>query len=129
MWFPLHAIHVILTVLAEWVRCEQEKVIEFLKSETEILREQLGDKRIFLSDDQRRLLAVKGVALKKEDLEKACVIVQPDTLRRWHRELVQVNRYKKANRKTGRPSTNDEIVELVLRMARENVGYKISPSG
>ena len=54
------------------------------------------------------------------------VIVQPDTLRRWHRELVERNRFKNPQRKTGRPSTDQEIVDLALRMARENPswGYK-----
>ena len=126
MSFPFHPIQVIVALLAEWVRREQEKVIEFLESETKILREQLGDRRILLDDNERRLLAVKGMALSKEDLERACVIVQPETLRRWHRELVEGNRYTNTKRKTGRPSTDEEIVELVLRMARENVswGYK-----
>ena len=126
MSIPIHPIQVIVALLAEWVRREQEKVIEFLESETKILREQLGDRRILLSDNERRRLAVKGMALSKEDLERACVIVQPETLRRWHRELVEGNRYTNTKRKTGRPSTDEEIVELVLRMARENVswGYK-----
>ena len=126
MSFLLHPVHVVVTLLTEWVRHEQEKVIEFLRTETEVLLEQLGDKRILLSDDDRRLLAVKGMALEKEDLENVCVIVQPDTLRRWHRELVERNRFKNPQRKTGRPGTDQEIVDLVLRMARENPswGYK-----
>ena len=126
MSFLLHPVHVVVTLLTEWVRHEQEKVIEFLRTETEVLLEQLGDKRILLSDDDRRLLAVKGMALEEEDLENVCVIVQPDTLRRWHRELVERNRFKNPQRKTGRPGTDQEIVDLVLRMARENPswGYK-----
>jgi transposase len=138
----LHPLQVVAAVLTEWVRHEQEKVIEFLQTETEVLLEQLGDKRILLSDDDRRLLAVKGMALEKEDLESACVIVQPDTLRRWHRDLVEGNRYQSKKRKTGRPSTGQEIIDLVLLMARENpswgyrriegalsnVGYSISSS-
>ena len=109
MSFLLHPVHVVVTLLTEWVRHEQEKVIEFLRTETEVLLEQLGDKRILLSDDDRRLLAVKGMALEKEDLENVCVIVQPDTLRRWHRELVERNRFKNPQRKTGRPGTDQEI--------------------
>ena len=118
----------IAAVLTEWVRHEQEKVIEFLQKEIEVLLEQLGDKRILLSDDDRRLLAVKGMALEKEDLEHACVIVQPDTLRRWHRELVERNRFKNPQRKTGRPSTEQEVVDLVLRMVRENPSWLTNES-
>jgi transposase len=129
-------------MFAEWVRREQEKVIDYLQAETKVLLEQLGDQRILLTDDDRRLLAVKGMALDREQLERTCLIVQPDTLRRWHRELVESNRYTSEKRKTGRPSTDQEIVDVVLRMAREtpswgykriegalsNVGYSISSS-
>jgi hypothetical protein len=40
--------------------------------------------------------------------------------------LVEGNRYKRERRKAGRPSTDQEIVDLVLQMARENPswGYK-----
>ena len=126
MSFFLHPFQIVAATLAEWVRREQEKRIEFLQEELDILREQFGDRRILLTDDERRVLAVKGMALDKEDLEKTCVIVQPDTLRRWHRELVDGNRYKSEERKTGRPITDQEIVDLVVRMARENPswGYK-----
>ena len=93
MSFLLHPLQVFAAMLIDRVRHEQEKMIEFLRAETEVLLEQLGDKRILLSDDERRLLAVKGMALEKEDLEKFCAIVQPDTIRRWHRELVEGNRY------------------------------------
>ena len=119
-------IEVVAAILAERVRHQQEKMIEFLHKELEVLREQMGDKRILLADDQRRVLAVKGMALDKEQLERTCIIVQPDTLRRWHRELVEGNRYKSGQREIGRPSTDHEIVDLVLRMVRENAswGYK-----
>jgi hypothetical protein len=126
MSFFGHPFQVVFFIFAEWVRREQEKVIDYLHAEAKVLREQLGDKRILLTDDARRLLAVKGMALEKEDLERACVIVQPDTVRRWHRDLVEANRYESEKRKTGRPRTDQEIVDFVLRMARENTswGYK-----
>ena len=98
MSFFLHPFQVVAVIFAEWVRREQEKVIDYLQAEAKVLREQLDDKRILLTDDDRRLLAVKGMALEKEDLDRACVIVQPDTLRRWHRELVEGNRYKSEKR-------------------------------
>ena len=53
-------------------------------------------------------------------------MVQADTIRRWHRELVKGNRSAKNKQKTGRPPTDPKVVELVLRMSRENLswGYK-----
>ena len=47
-----------------------------------------GKKRILLTDDQGRLLAVKGKALRPKTLRELTAIVTPDTILRWHRQLV-----------------------------------------
>jgi len=47
-----------------------------------------GKKRVLLSDDQRRLLAVKGKLLGRNALMELTTIVTPDTIMRWHRTLV-----------------------------------------
>ncbi len=49
------------------------------------------------------------------------MIFKPETLLRWHRELVK-KKWTFANtpKRSGRPSTDPEIVELILRLAREN---------
>ena len=51
---------IVLAALSEFVRKEQEKVIEYLQLENQILREKLGGNRVLLSDEQRRRLAIKG---------------------------------------------------------------------
>ena len=56
MLFLLQPLQVVLAVLSESIRNEQEKVIEYLQVENQILREKLGGKRVLLSDDQRRVL-------------------------------------------------------------------------
>jgi putative transposase len=126
MLFLLQPLQVALAVLSESIRNEQEKVIEYLQLENQILREKLGGKRVLLSDDQRRVLAVKGKALGRQQLGKIATIAQADTILRWHRELVKPQGVSKARHHTGRPPKEQEVVDLVLRMARENVcwGYK-----
>jgi putative transposase len=52
--------HVVLVALAGWLNREQQKVIDYLKAENRVLREQPGTKRLRLTDEQRRRLAVKG---------------------------------------------------------------------
>ena len=37
----------------------QQNVIEYLREENRVLREQLGDRRLRFTDDQRRRLAVR----------------------------------------------------------------------
>jgi hypothetical protein len=76
---------------------------------------------ILLNDDQRRRLAVKGEVLGRKMLEQLATIVILDTILRWHRELVAAKwNYSGRRKKMGRPPASDEIVELVLRMARDN---------
>jgi hypothetical protein len=54
-------------------------------------------------------------------LEKIATIVTPDTILRWHRELVAEHwDYSKRRKTCGRPPVSEEIVDLVLRLAREN---------
>ena len=48
---------VILIALAGWINQQQLEVIEFLKEENRVLREQLKGKRLRFTDDQRRRLA------------------------------------------------------------------------
>ena len=48
-------------------------------------------------------------------------IVTPDTILRWHRELISQKRdYRERRAKVGRPATARETVELLVRMAKEN---------
>ena len=95
MPIPFQPWKIVLAALSEFVRKEQQKVIAYLQLENQILREKIGGKRVLLSDDQRRLLAVKGKALGRQSLEKITTVAQADTILRWHRELVELNRSTK----------------------------------
>ena len=125
MSFLLQPFQVVLAVLSESIRKEQQKVIEYLQLENQILREKLGGKRVLLTDDQRRLLAVSGKALGRQPLGKIATIAQADTILRWHRELIEPSG-SSSDCNAGRPPTDQEVVDLVVRTARENVswGYK-----
>src|SRR5262245_32145334 len=79
--------HMLLLILVGWINRRQQDVIEYLLAENRILRKKLGKKRILLNDDQRRL-AVKGKILGRKTLKQLGSIFTPDTILRWHRELV-----------------------------------------
>ena len=117
----LHPWQLLLLILAGWINRRQQDAIEYLLTENHILKEKLGKKRILLNDDQRRRLAVKGKVLGRKMLEQLATIVTPDTILRWHRELIARHwDYSKQRKSHGRPPVAQEIVELVLRMAKEN---------
>ena len=88
MAFVFQPWQLLLVSLAGWLNREQQAVVEYLRTENQILKEALGRKRIVLNDDQRRRLAVKGKILGRKALLKIATIVTPDTILRWHRQLV-----------------------------------------
>jgi putative transposase len=100
-------------------------MIEYLRTENGILKEKLGKKRILLDDDQRRRLAVKAKVLGRKLLEEIGTIVTPDTILRWHRQLVAAkwDYSDRRQKKPGRPPVSQEVTDLVLRMARENPSW------
>ena len=65
--------------LAGWINRQQQRTIEYLITENQVLREKVGKKRILLNDDQRRRLAVKGRLLGRTLLQKVATIVTHDT--------------------------------------------------
>jgi hypothetical protein len=44
----------------------QLQIIEYLREENRVLREQLGERRVRFNDDQRRRLAFQGEGLESE---------------------------------------------------------------
>lgn len=104
--YPWQLLSVIVAgVLSE----QQQRVIEYLREENRILREQLGGKRIRLTDTQRRWLAVLGKALGRKALSEIYSIVTPGTILRWHRRLIE-NKYDgSGGRGPGRPRVMTEI--------------------
>jgi hypothetical protein len=52
------------------------------------LRRQVGGRRLRLTDDDRRKLAARAYRLGRQALRAIATIVTPDTLLRWHRQLI-----------------------------------------
>lgn len=121
MAYVLQPWNLLLVSLAGWINRHQQNVIEYLRTENQVLKGKLGKKRILLNDDQRRRLAVKGKILGRKMLEEVGTLVTPDTILRWHRQLIAAKwNYSDRRQKPGRPPVSRELGELVLRMAREN---------
>ena len=110
----------LMLVFAGWVSRHQQDVIDYLQEENRALREQLGRKRLRFTDQQRRRLAAKGKKVGRKGLLQIETLVTPDTLLRWHRQLIARKYDGSKRRRPGRPRTAFEIRDLVVRMAREN---------
>jgi len=124
MRFLLKPWQLFFLILAGWVNREQQEVIEYLRTEHQVLKEKLGKRRILLNDDQRRRLAVNGKILGRKRLEGVGTLFTPDTILRWHRMLVAKKYdYSERRQKVGRSVLSEEVVQLVLQMARENPSW------
>jgi len=109
-----------MIALAGWVNERQLQTIEYLREENRVLREQLGERRLRLTDEQRRRLAARAKALGRKLLAEVATIVTPETLLRWHRRLIARKYDGSGKRGVGRPRTAAEIEELVVQMAEPN---------
>src|SRR5260221_3431764 len=107
-----------------------EKEIEIL-----LLRQQLAilerrqNNRVKLSKSEKLTLAVLTVKLKTvsrrtgRQLSDSLRLVKPETVFKWHRELVTRKWTFKRRNVGGRPRKPNELDQLILRLARENPGF------
>src|SRR5215472_14169800 len=105
----LDPLRFVLIAVAGWMNERQLQMIEYLREENRVLREQLGDGRLRLDDDQRRRLAVKARGLGRKLLAEVATIVTPETLLRWHRQLIAQKYDGCGKRGPGRPRKAGEI--------------------
>jgi hypothetical protein len=73
--------------------------------------------------DRALLAALPGV-MPKARRQRLRLLVTPDTIVRWHRDIVRRRRAARSARgRTGRPVTRRNIQALARRLARENPGW------
>jgi putative transposase len=86
-----------------------------LRHQLTVLRRQISRPRLEPTD--RALLAAISRALPRA--RWSCLFVKPETLLRWHRRLV-AGAWTYPHRQTGRPPLDQELQQLIVRLAREN---------
>ena len=110
----------LLLIWAGWMNRAQQNAIDYLKEENRILRDQVGNKRLRLTNAHRRRLAQKAKVVGRAALKALACIVTPDTLLRWHRELIAKKYDGSQQRRPGRPRSSREMQALIVRMAKDN---------
>jgi transposase len=119
----------LITRSASWLRLSQREET-WKTAEILLLRHQLAvlqrrqPRHPDLNWADRALLATLLAVIPKVRRHGLRLLVTPDTMVRWHRDIVR-RRWaaKSMHRKTGRPATRRNIKALILRLARENPGW------
>src|SRR6478736_6713493 len=81
----------VLSVLTGWLDRRERQAVAYLIEENRLLRRQLGTRRLRLTDDDRRRLAVRAYRVGRTALREIATIATPDTLLRWYRQLIARN--------------------------------------
>jgi len=119
----------LVTRMTTWLRLS-EREEAWQTAEILILRHQLAvlqrrqPRRPHLTWADRALLAALLSVIPKARRRGLRLLVAPDTILRWHRDIVRRRWAARSKRgSTGRPAIRRDIKALVLRLARENPGY------
>ncbi len=118
-YFHLLLLGPIYSLVSSLLLRNQSREILLLRQQLLIVQRQLGRKRAYGHFEKLALL-LAALHLSKRRLASALLIVRPDTLLRWHRELVRRHWTFRQKRRPGRPPLAQEIQDWVVRLAREN---------
>ncbi len=124
-----------------WVRPDVAKDAEILMLRHQVLVLRRRGRNPRLSWADRAILSSLSRLLSKAGRRRACLLVSPRTVLRWHTDLVK-RHWTYRYRRIGRPPIAAGIGALVLEMARDNptwgyrrvcgelagVGHTIAPS-
>ena len=106
--------------VADLTRSKSELILEnaFLRQQLIILQRQV--KRPLPRPRERVILV--GIASRLKSWKQALLIVQPDTMIRWHRDLFKWlwKRKSKSAKKPGRKPLLRSVIALIQRMAQKN---------
>ena len=80
----LYPWQILVAAMAGWITRQQDAVIDYLREENRVLKEQIGRRRLRLTDTQRRRLAVRGKAIGRRALTEVASLV---TATNRHRDL------------------------------------------
>lgn len=102
---------------------DRDKDIEILmlRHQLTVLERQLGTTRVKFAPEDRAFLAALPVHMPRGQLWRLRLLVHPDTILRWHRDLIR-RRHGKLSRPS-LPPTERSIRRLVLGLARENTTW------
>ncbi len=131
LWFFIcHVFAILLSLIRVSRLSENDKDLEII-----ILRHQLDimvrkqNKPVRPNRAEKATLTLLTTQLKKNtnrtirQLGDVIRIVRPETVIRWHRQLVRRKWTQQQKKKVGRPTINREKESLIVRLAKENLRW------
>jgi putative transposase len=110
-----------LLPMSDW---DKDAEILALRHQITVLERQLGGARVRFTAPDRAFMAALLHRLTPEALRRIRLLVRPDTVIRWHRDLVRRRHAARSKpKRQGRPPTVRSVRVLVLRLVRENPGW------
>lgn len=113
----------VLAMLRLLAMSDRDKDLEILvlRHQVTVLHRQLGRQKVRFAAADRALLAALLHRLPLPMLRRLRLLVRPDTILRWHRDLL-ARRHAAQSRPTrpGRPQTVRSVPALVLHLAKQN---------
>jgi len=106
---------------------DKDTEILALRHQIAVLERQLGKQKVRFTPGDRAFLAALLHRLPPEAVRRLRLLVRPDTIVRWHRNLITRRHAARSKpKRPGRPRTVRSIRALVLRLVRENPhwGYR-----
>jgi hypothetical protein len=108
----------LLILLMEYYSVKRSAQIQFMKLQNELLKQKLGGNRVILSPEDR-VRMLRAVGEMKHDIKDVLGIVSVKTYKQWLRDE---NTGKEPGR-VGRSKILASIREVIIRLAKENVGW------
>ncbi len=118
---------VVLNAGVDLTRSKSELVLENALLRQQLIVLQRQTKRPALTWRDQTVMVL--LASKLRSWKEALMIVQPDTLLRWHRDLFRRlwRRKSRSKGKKGREPLSEEDVALIKRLAKENLSRQRRP--
>ncbi len=110
----------IFTILGA-INSDKDLEIIVLRQQVRILQRKVKSPPV-ISDSERIILAVltdkviQSRRIARQRLDRIMLIFKPDTVLRWHRDLVRRKRTFKRKAKPGRPGISSELEALIVRL-------------
>jgi len=108
----------VVETVGDLMRPKPELVLENALLRQQVIILQRGVKRPKVTNTDRRLLVLLASRLRA--WRSALVVVKPEALLAWHRELFKLVWRHKSTVKRGRPRLAPEVIALIKQMAKDN---------